>query len=221
MNYLAHSLPYVFDDDALAPWRVAGTSLPDWLRVIDKRARVRKESLLALSEDVVADGRAAALREGAVRHHDDDHAFHRDDDFEALSHHTTARVRARFPHLRASVLGHVLTEMLLDAALMARAPTLLDRYYAAVDAIDAGVVTRFVSHASGRPVSNVDVLLDRFRRARFLADYQDDDGLLACVRGVWVRAGLGGVDDGVIDVIAAVRVDVDVLAGRVWERALG
>ena len=36
VNYLAHALTVLHD-----PWLVAGTSLPDWLRVVDRRARER------------------------------------------------------------------------------------------------------------------------------------------------------------------------------------
>lgn len=202
MNYLAHSLPFVFHDDALSCWRVAGTALPDWLRVIDKSARLRPDVLDRANVD---DERHRALHEGARRHHDDDVRFHRHDAFEELTTELTAIVRARFPHLRASAVAHVLVEMLLDAALIDEHPDLLDRFYGAVAAVDDAVVAGFVRTTTGRPVPHAEVFLDRFRRARFLAEYVTDDGLHACLRGVWLRAGLGGIDDGVVDVIAAFR----------------
>lgn len=209
MNYLAHSLPFVFTDDELACWRVAGTALPDWLRVIDKAARLRPD---VLDRARIDDPRHDALAQGARRHHDDDAHFHRLDVFEDLTAEVTASLRARFPHLRASALAHVLVEMVLDAVLIEEHPALLDRFYAAVAAIDDGVVADFVRATTGRPVPHAEVFLDRFRRARFLADYVTDDGLHACLRGVWLRAGLGGVDDGVVEVIAAARPRVRALA---------
>jgi hypothetical protein len=202
VNYLAHSLPFVFADDALSCWRVAGTALPDWLRVIDKAARLRPDVLDRANVD---DERHRALHEGARRHHDDDVRFHSHDDFEALTGELTTSLRARFPHLRASAVAHVLVEMLLDAALIDEHPTLLERFYAAVAAVDDGVVAGFVRTTTGRPVPHAEVFLDRFRRARFLAHYVTDAGLHACLRGVWLRAGLGGIDDGVVDVIAQAR----------------
>ena len=212
MNYLAHAVPYVFnDDDDFAAWRVAGTSLPDWLRVVDKRARLRPE-LLDRAALVVDGARERALLEGARRHHDDDVRFHTHDAFEQLNHDVTAQLRARFPQSRAHTMGHVMVEMLLDAALVDDRPDLVDRYYAAVDAIDADVLGGFIGVVVGRDVDHVAYFLDRFRRARFLDLYATDAGLLSCLRGVWARAGLGGVDDGVKDVIADARAAVRPLA---------
>lgn len=213
MNYLAHSLAAVFDDDDLAVWRVAGTSLPDWLRVIDKRARLRPEVLELANVD---DDRHRALRDGAQRHHDDDLRFHTLDAFETENHAVTLELRARDPNCRASTLGHVMVELLLDAALMERHPTLLARYYAAVDAIDEGVVAAFVRSACARPVEHAEIFLDRFRRARFLGAYADDDGLLDCLRGVWKRAGLGAIDVAVRDVIRDARPRVRALVPLVF-----
>lgn len=217
MNYLAHAVPFVFAvDDELAAWRVAGTSLPDWLRVIDKKARLRPDVLDRAAALFVGDNRKSALVEGARRHHDDDLRFHTLDEFEDLNHDVGAQLRARFPHSRASTMAHVMVEMLLDACLIADRPTLLDRYYDAVGAIDDAVLAEFVVGATGRAADNVPYLLDRFRRSRFLASYATDEGLLDCLRGVWSRAGLGGVDDGVIDVVRDTRAAVRPLARRLF-----
>jgi hypothetical protein len=202
MNYLAHSLPFVFDDDDLACWRVAGTALPDWLRVVDRRARLRPD---VLSRAPVDDPRFEALVTGARRHHDDDERFHTHDAFEAATTELTLAIRARAPGLRASALAHVLVEMLVDAALIERHPRLLDRFYAAVDALDDDVVTTFVRATTERPLPHVGVFLDRFRAARFLAEYTTDAGVLGCLRGVWLRAGLGPVDDAVHHAIVDAR----------------
>jgi hypothetical protein len=208
MNYLAHSLPFVFDDDALAPWRVAGTALPDWLRAVDRRARLRPD---VLARAPVDDERHAALGLGARRHHDDDHRFHQADAFERATAELTVALRARAPGSRASALAHVLVELLVDAALLERHPTLLQRFYAAVDAIDDGVVADFVRTTTARPLPDVELFLGRFRRARFLAAYATDHGVLDCLRGVWLRAGIGDIDDGVVEVIAAARPQVATL----------
>jgi hypothetical protein len=209
MNYLAHSLPFVFADDDLAAWHVAGTALPDWLRALDRAARLRPD---VLERAPVDDPRHRALRDGARRHHDDDVWFHAHDQFEALTALVTQDARREFPHLRVSALAHVAVEMLLDAALMEAHPTLLERFYAAVAAVDDGVVAGFVRVTTARPVPHAEIFLDRFRRARFLAAYATDAGMLSCLRGVWLRAGLGGVDDGFVDVIARARPSVRALA---------
>ena len=48
MNYLAHAYQYLSD-----PYFVAGTNLPDWLSVVDRKVRVRAKpaQLLISSED--------------------------------------------------------------------------------------------------------------------------------------------------------------------------
>ena len=38
MNYFAHGYRYID-----RPWFLAGTALPDWLNVVDRRVRVRKD----------------------------------------------------------------------------------------------------------------------------------------------------------------------------------
>jgi hypothetical protein len=217
MNYLAHSLPFVFRDDELAAWQVVGTALPDWLRAVDRGARLRPD---VLDRAIVADSRHHALREGARRHHDDDVWFHAHDDFETLTALVAADARRSFPHLRTSALAHITVELLLDAALMERHPTLLDRFYAAIDVVDEGIVAHFARATTARPVPHAEIFVDRFRRARFLALYSTDDGLLSCLRGVWLRAGIGGIDDGFIDVVAAARPRVYDVAGRFFSTAL-
>ncbi len=211
MNYLAHSFPYVFHDDQLACWRVAGTSLPDWLRVIDKQARLRPEVLARAPRN---DPRFLAMTQGAQRHHDDDLRFHQHDAFDALSHDVAAGIRLRFLGLRASTLGHVLVEMLLDAALLQQHPALLHRFYAHIDALDDVVVAAFVRQTTGRPLPLAELFLARFRTSRFLALYTTDEGLFDCLRGVWRRADIGELPDEFVDVVAATRGRVSSLVGH-------
>ena len=225
MNYLAHALAYLDDDAAIDPghraFLVAGTSLPDWLRVVDKRARLRPEVLDAVH--VNGDARFAALRDGARRHHDDDLRFHSDAAFDVVASDVAARLRALDAGLRASTLGHILVEMLVDAALMQARPGLIERYYDVLDEVDEAHVAAFARRATMRPLDHAEHLIDRFRRTRFLVAYRDDDGLLDCLVGVCRRAGLQPPPPSSRDVIAAARNDVvplavrffaDVLAGR-------
>jgi hypothetical protein len=217
MNYLAHGLPFLDhdahkNDDDHAGFRVAGTALPDWLRAIDKRARLRPEVLDAVHVD--DDTRFAALRDGARRHHDDDLRFHADDGFDAVATALAAHLRALDSGLRASTLGHVLVEMLVDAALIQAQPSLLERYYGALDAIDEAQVAAFARRATGRPLDHAEHLIDRFRRVRFLASYRSDDGLHDCLVGVCRRTGLQPPPSSSRAVIAAGRAQVMPLVAR-------
>lgn len=204
MNYLAHAIE-VLD----APWIVAGTSLPDWLRVVDKRLRLKPATLLALP----LEHRSAAhqLRAGVIRHHDDDTKFHTDPRFDELSHEAVSAVRALSPdpRLRASALGHILVEMLLDAALDEANPGTLERYYQAIDDVDArelaAIVGRWSSPLHIASVARIPELLERFRRARFLFSYRTDDGVVDSLEGVCWRAGLAPPPPGTVDVVARMR----------------
>lgn len=199
VNYLAHAL-HALD----APWIVAGTSLPDWLRVVDRRARLRAPALRALK---LPPGPAALLRQGVLRHHEDDARFHAAPLFEALSHDAVRAIRALSPdpRLRASALGHIVVEMLLDAAIEAERPGAMDAYYRAVGALDGTHLTELVEGWTGRPQPHLPLLLQRFQRARFLFAYLTDDGLVNALGGVCARAGLSPPPAGTVHVVGALR----------------
>jgi hypothetical protein len=206
MNYLAHGRKYVD-----RPWVLAGTALPDWLRVVDKRARVRPDHLPMLGVPVEDE-----LRQGIRAHHDDDAWFHKDAEFDSLTHDVVHALRALSPdpRFRASTIGHVLVEMLVDAALLERDPALGERYYAALESVDGALLASCARAWSGRPLERLPALLDGFRRARFILDYVDDDGVCGALQGVLFRVGLPPLPDGVAAVVAAARPRVGAWARR-------
>ena len=105
MNYLAHGLAYLdgASTDELTAYRVAGTALPDWLRVVDKRARLGRRGLDA-PKPAPLDARDVALLAGAEMHHEDDHLFHTADAFDDEAHRLSAAMREVAPGLRAVLL---------------------------------------------------------------------------------------------------------------------
>lgn len=212
MNYLAHALAFLDDRQSHTGWQVAGTSLPDWLRVVDKKARLRPDVLDAVH--IGDDVRFEALRDGARRHHDDDLRFHADHTFDVVASDLAARLRALDAGLRASTLGHVLVEMLLDATLMAARPGLIERYYDVIDDLDEATIAAFARRATGRPLEHAEHLIDRFRRSRFLLAYQHDDGLLECLVGVCRRAGLQPPPPSSLALIATARQELGPLTAR-------
>lgn len=212
MNYLAHAHAFLEFQHPQTGWQVAGTSLPDWLRVVDKKARLRPDVLDAVHID--DDVRFEALRDGARRHHDDDLRFHADHAFDVVASDLAARLRALDAGLRASTLGHVLVEMLLDATLMAARPGLIERYYDVIDDLDEAHIAAFARRATGRPLEHAEHLIDRFRRSRFLLAYQHDDGLLECLVGVCRRAGLQPPPPSSLTLIATARQELGPLTAR-------
>lgn len=200
MNHLAHALRSLD-----APWVVAGTSLPDWLRVVDRRARVHAAALELLTLD---EGTPAAwMRDGVLRHHEDDARFHTLPAFEELSHDAVHAIRALSPdpRLRASALGHIAVEMLLDASLEEKHPGAMDAYYQALDRLDDGHLADVTRAWTGRPLPDMGALLARFRRARFLFAYLTDAGVVRALEGVCARARLTPPPAGTVDVIRQLR----------------
>jgi hypothetical protein len=188
MNYFAHGRRYVQD-----AYFLAGTAVPDWLNVVDRRVRVRSKAAQPFIDD--PDPKLAALARGIVQHHDDDQWFHQTRAFAELSLGFTLEIRELLKPddgFRPSFLGHILVELLLDAALIEQDPKLLDQYYAAIDTVDPLIVTRAVVRMSGKEV-NLIPWIPRFSAERFLYDYLDDAKLLTRLNHVMRRVSLPGL----------------------------
>ncbi|MGE3165748.1 MAG: hypothetical protein AB7O52_12630 [Planctomycetota bacterium] len=178
LNFLAHARPYLG-----SPHFVAGTAVPDWLAFGDPKLRLAHGHPLQAAPD--AGPATTELIAGVRRHLADDHAFHASAAFERVSGAITADLRHHCrdagPRFRANFLGHLLTELLLDAALTRSEPDLPDRYYRALAAVDPDWVERAVRPYLVRP-GDLAGRMRAFQRARFLLDYGDDHAL-------WVRVG--------------------------------
>ncbi len=203
MNYLAHAFRFLD-----APHKVAGACLPDWLRAVNRRARLHDAALTAV---VAHDAIDAELLVGARAHHGDDAIFHAHPTFDGLTHAavTLTRALSRDARFRASTIGHVLIEMLLDAALLRRAPGCGERYYEALSRVDVERVRRFAQQHTGHALPTMGVLFERFCRARFVLRYQTDEGVREAMQGVLWQLGLPPLPAGFVDVVAALRPKVD------------
>jgi hypothetical protein len=201
MNYLAHA--WAFLDD---PYMVAGTALPDWLGVVDRRVRVRSRHAEPLVSDI--DPRVAALARGVVQHHADDAWFHGSDAFVELEWRLSALVRDALPAdagFRPRFLGHVLVELLLDAALAADQPDLLARYYRVLATVDGDLIQATVNRMATRPTERLARLVPLFLAERFLFDYAVDAKLCWRLNQVLARVGLAALPTEFADVIGVAR----------------
>lgn len=186
MNYFAHGRLFIDE-----PYFLAGTALPDWLNVVDRRLRVRSKHArphLAATDSIVA--RVAG---GIARHHEDDAWFHGTRAFAELSLDFARRTREALPAddgFRPSFLGHILVEILLDADLIAEDPGQLEAYYASIDQVDGERFAAAVETIAPRPAENLATFVGLFSRERFLFDYQDDGKLLFRLNQVMRRVGL-------------------------------
>lgn len=186
MNYFAHGRAFLDD-----PYFVAGTALPDWLSVVDRRVRVRGKHAEPYHDHV--DARLASFARGLSQHHADDAWFHETQAFHELCGRFSRRLQAFDPaddSHRPGFLAHVLVELLLDATLAVEAPERLDAYYAAVAQVDAPWVEEAVEHIGPRRPEKLAWFIGRFVETRFLFDYLDDERLVFRLNQVLGRVGL-------------------------------
>ncbi len=186
MNYFAHGRRFLSD-----PYFLIGTAVPDWLSVVNRRARARQRLAAPFMDH--ADPKIAALASGIVQHHRDDHWFHQTQAFAQLNLRFTVALREILtpdPGFRPSFLGHILVELLLDAVLIEQRPQQLDAYYAAIDSVSPEEISATVNLMITSQTGMLSMFIPRFSSARFLYDYGQDDKLLFRLNNVMRRVRL-------------------------------
>jgi hypothetical protein len=212
MNYFAHAVAFLESED---PCFVAGTAVPDWLTVADRQVRIRARHVRPAVDG--PDPATAALAGGMLQHLLDDGRFHATRFFAETSLALSAASREVLrgdPGLRPAFLGHLLVEVLLDAALIAEEPGRLDRYHRLLDGVDAAWVQEAVNRLAPRPTVRLAMMICGFRRARILWDYLEDDKLLVRLNQVMRRVGLDPLPERFRDVLPGAR---DLVARRKGE----
>jgi hypothetical protein len=186
MNYFAHGLRFVD-----RPWFLAGTAVPDWLSVADRRVRMRAAKVQPFVDG--SGSPAAELAAGVLQHLDDDRWFHQTPAF----FETTGAIARLFRELlgpedgfRPGFLGHITTELLLDAVLIDRDLHRLDAYYAALDRIDPARIEQNVSAMAREASTRLATFVSLFRETQFLRDYRDSQRLLFRLNQVMQRVKL-------------------------------
>ncbi len=189
MNYLGHALPHLLQGEP-SPWTLAGTALPDWVRVCESRGRVsqaqlQKHTLLPLAPH------QRELLIGCACHLRVDQAFHCATSFEQLCQQLTGELRPQVgePQVRVSFIVHVLIELLLDSAIEVQHPGITDLYYSRLKDIDLESLNVFAESLCG-PLGNLSQRVDQFIKIRFLDCYADDQRLLQRLNQVLGRVGL-------------------------------
>jgi hypothetical protein len=193
LNYLAHAYHHLDN-----PYFAAGTGLPDWMSVVDRKNRPRRQFAEPVAEH--SDPSIAAFARGCLQHHADDFWFHQNERFVTLSTQFAVELRELLePGLghQAGFVGHIVVELLLDAILIERDPSLLDSYYAALESLDVELVQAGANAICRQPVTRLVELVPKFIEVRFLADYSDDVLLLRNLNRVMKRVGLPLLPDSV------------------------
>jgi len=202
MNYFAHALRFLGDD----LYFIAGTGVPDWLRVADREVRVRRRHLAAAM--VHAGPEELPLLRGIKQHLDDDAWFHETRGFVELSLAISAEARdvlADPQGLRPAFLGHLLVEVLLDAALIAENPARLEDYYRVLERTDPAKIEEGVNRVAQRPTERLSPMIRLFCRERILWDYLDDAKLLRRLNQVMRRVGLAELPEGFVGLLPTAR----------------
>lgn len=186
MNYLAHG--YRFLD---LPYFLAGTAVPDWLSVVDRKVRVRSRAASAWLDS--SDEATRQIASGIVQHLADDQWFHQTRVFAETSLRFAVELRDCLPGdegFRPSFLGHILVEVLIDATLIDRDPALAGRYYEALDQVSGATIQQVVNSIAKVQTDRLDGWISRFQQVKFLYDYLDDAKLLFRMEQVMARVGL-------------------------------
>lgn len=187
MNYLSHG--YRFLDD---PWFLAGTAVPDWLSVVNRRMRARVRLVEPIVKSTTSET-TQQLGRGILQHHHDDGVFHTCDTFMMLEAKAAAKFRRimpdRFDH-RPGFLGHVVVELLLDTVVEERNPGSLALYYKALASIDSESLQQKVNSMATRTSDKLGWFIQKFHEERFLEDYSSDGGLLLRLNQVMKRVKL-------------------------------
>jgi hypothetical protein len=210
MNYFAHGMRFVD-----RPYFLAGTAVPDWLNVADRGVRLRAQRVEPLA--VESSGPVAELAAGILQHIEDDRAFHKSRAFVETSGELTRLFREILgpdDGFRPGFLGHIVTELLLDAVLIDAQPGLLDAYYEAFDRIDPATVECGVNQMSRNSTTTLAEFIPLFRRAEFLRDYGDPPRLLFRLNQVMRRVRLNQLPEKIADVLVAGRGIVEPRAGE-------
>lgn len=201
MNYFAHARGFLD-----RPYFAAGVSVPDWLTVADRpvRMRVRHAEPLMVDPDPIV----AEVAAGVVQHLRDDARFHDTRAFAETSMTLTARVRDVLggeSGMRPFFLGHLLVELLLDAALIAENPDRLTEYYRVLDAVDPALVQAAVNRIAPRPTRRLAPFITLFLRERVLWNYLEDEKLGSRLNQIMNRVRLERLPDQFIQILPAAR----------------
>jgi len=202
MNYFAHAYT-LLDRDR---YFVAGTAMPDWLTVVDRRVRVRLRHVEPALAD--ADPLVANLAAGIRQHLRDDARFHETPVFADTMYRLTIQFRDALggeAGFRPSFLGHLLTEVLLDAELAVRWPQRLAQYYVLLESVDPALLEQMVNRLAPRPAERLGWFVSRFCQERILYDYADDAKLMGRLNQVMHRVGCAPLPPGFASLLGPAR----------------
>lgn len=176
----------------------AGTCLPDWLGMVNRRVRVRRPQVQAFLKETDDHDDRIAVAQGIARHLQDDDSFHNAIPFLETCNSISTLMREHCPDStghRSAFVGHIMTELLLDASIETDQPGTLDRYYQAIERVPSHLLESTVNAIASTPIVDLARFMDKYLSSRFLFDYLTDDGLLHRMNGILQRVSLEPIPD--------------------------
>lgn len=170
---------------------VAGTAVPDWLSVVDRR--IRAKSRFAEPFLTSEDPALRRVASGIVHHHRDDSWFHSTRAFAETNLQFALELRNLLPGddgFRPTFVGHILIEMILDRLWIAEDRNWADQYYQILASVDPVLVSQCVEQVVGQDLAGLPRVIERFMEVRFLYDYLETDTLLERLNQVMRRVKL-------------------------------
>lgn len=201
MNYFAHAFQ-ILD----RPYLAAGACVPDWLAVADRPLRLRTKHAEPFVND--PDPEVSAVAQGIVKHLRDDARFHATRAFAETSLALTVMARDVLgcdTGFRPAFLGHLLTEIFLDASLIAENPEKLSEFYRVLDPLDPRRIEAAVNRMAPRPTTRLAVFIPLFLRERILWNYLEDDKLMMRLNQIMWRVKQSPLPDEFIAIFPAAR----------------
>jgi hypothetical protein len=201
MNYFTHALHHLD-----RPYFAAGTAIPDWLSVADRKVRLGPRLLepwIHVDCDV-----QSAVAAGALRHLTDDDWFHTTRGFVEVTGELTHRFREFLgpdESYHCGFLGHVTMELLLDGVLMQIYPDRFEDYWRILDTVQPALIENMVNRMTKIPAQRLAWFIELFRREQFLRSYENDASLLYRLNQVLVRVKLSAIPSETVEVVAAGR----------------
>lgn len=188
MNYLSH---YFTDYQPGRPHFNAGLILPDLLVRCNRKWRVRK---LDLPEEAPLPVQELAM--GCNQHQMRDHLFHTSPEFEGEADQLKMALRnngfRKLP-FRASFMGHIIIEMLLDRLLVHDHPELLSSFYGDLEQVADAELLAFGRHADFNAAAFLPYY-QRFLEARYLGSYVHNEQFIFALNRIFSRIGHPTID---------------------------
>ncbi len=159
--------------------------------MVDRRVRVRSRKLKAVTGQF--DDSTNEVITGILQHLSDDDVFHRNPTFLMLESEIGRSFRRLMPDPydhRPPFLGHIVTELMLDAWIAEQNPSILSQYYDAMRSVDEDFIQGTVNQVATQQTSQLAYFIRKFREIEFLYDYLDDERMLVRLNQVLHRVKL-------------------------------